>query len=71
MLLLLLLLLLQKLLRSAYQKALSYPLIPELEDLHRINSRVLADFVTQHYTGKACLRHAYNFGSVVPQQQCA
>jgi hypothetical protein len=44
-------LLLQKLLRSAYQGALSYPLIPELEDLHRINSHVLEDFVAQHYTG--------------------
>jgi hypothetical protein len=48
---LLLLLLPQKLLRSAYQGALSYPLIPELEDLHHINSHVLSDFVAQHYTG--------------------
>jgi hypothetical protein len=43
---------LQKLLRAAYQGALSYPLIPELEDLHRINAAVLADFVAQHYTGR-------------------
>jgi hypothetical protein len=48
---LLLLLLPQKLLRSAYQGALSYPLIPELEDLHHINSHVLSEFVAQHYTG--------------------
>jgi hypothetical protein len=59
LILLLLLLLLQKLLRSAYQGALSYPLIPELEDLHRINSHVLADFVAQHYTGAARLVHCW------------
>uniref|UniRef100_A0A383V7X6 Alpha-MPP n=1 Tax=Tetradesmus obliquus TaxID=3088 RepID=A0A383V7X6_TETOB len=42
----------EKLLRSAYEGALSQPLIPELVDLQHINPHVLADFVNQHYTGK-------------------
>jgi hypothetical protein len=39
--------------------ALPYPLFPELEDLHRINSHVLADFVAQHYTCAAGLMHYF------------
>ena len=39
----------ERLVRSAYTGALSHPLIPDLEQLDRINSQVLHGFVARNY----------------------
>lgn len=46
----------QLLVRAAYEGALSYPLIPDPENLHHMTPEVLANFVQQNYTGSVTLR---------------